>query len=126
MTIHAYTCALYNAETRDEGPPYVGPCDCGATDVLERLHHAITQEHMPEHVNQLLAECAITIEAYRKENASNLAKTQSNNAQIEADYDEYRPALLKYGHHLGTCAVFGTDWREPECTCGFEQARGKE
>jgi hypothetical protein len=62
---HASDCAIYAAETPDEGPPYVGPCNCGATDILERLETITFDERMPKAVELLLAECAITIKALR-------------------------------------------------------------
>jgi hypothetical protein len=134
---HAYTCALYNAETRDEGPPYVGPCDCGATDILERIKSALPQHDeicretgsspdcpaclgQLDGRNELLAECAITIEGWRGEN-ERLSIIRP--AIIKAETDALRTALLKYGHHLGHCEAMKDG---SECTCGFEQARGKE
>ncbi len=74
MTIHASSCALHNAPAHEPAP-----CDCGATDILERikdfLHDGTPNQAIAAGGNgllevlgdarQLLAECAITIKAYR-------------------------------------------------------------
>jgi hypothetical protein len=64
MTIHASDCALHNAPASEPGP-----CDCGATDVLERIKTIMRrrQEAMSfrTDTDDLLAECAITIKALR-------------------------------------------------------------
>lgn len=69
MTIpHASDCALHTAPAFEPGP-----CDCGATDILERLNAmvnridaALGDRKFPGGARDLLAECAITIKALRE------------------------------------------------------------
>jgi predicted metalloenzyme YecM len=112
MSVHTSSCALHNAPASEPGP-----CDCGAPDIQERLNDAVTQEHMPEHINQLLAECAITIGALR-------AKHQQLRAFTEKAAADFLARLDKYGHHLTHCDLAMNDGSA--CTCGFDQARRKE
>ena len=89
MTIaHSSDCALHNAPACEPRP-----CDCGATDILERIKIELAIVILPKFTERLLAECAITIKALRA-------------------------AFLKYGDHLDHCpAVIGE-----KCECGFSEA----